>query len=408
MRRPSTPVVAVIVVVLVVIGVVVALSTTGEKTATAYFDNTTGLYEGDEVRILGVPVGTVERITPNGPQIEVEFTYDAEQPVPADAKAAIVAPALVTSRYIQLAPRYDGGPVMADGAQIPIERTAVPAEWDEIKGQLSRLSTELGPQAADPQGSLARALDVGAETLGGQGATINDTIKQLSGAVSTLSHGSDDLFGTVRNLQVFTGALSTSDRQIVEFGRRLASVSGILAENKEQLGRAVVDLRDTTNVVRGFVENNRERLGTTVDQAGDLTGVLVKNQDRLARVLHAAPTPLVNLYNAYQPGTNSIHGQLSVANFANPAQFVCSGIAAAGNLPPQEAAGVCARQLGPMLDLLTMNYPPVTVNPLTRQGTNPGPGTPTEVSPPEGRSDVLPPLTGPGGLSEQFAPGGGD
>ncbi|MBP2364802.1 MCE family protein [Pseudonocardia parietis] len=405
MNRRSIALLAAGVAVLLVIGVITALSTTGQRSATAFFENSTGLYEGDEVRILGVPVGVVDRITPDGPAIRVEFSYDADQPVPADAKAAIVAPSLVTSRYLQLAPRYTGGPVLPDDAEIPIERTAVPVEWDEIKEQLSRLSTELGPQAGDPQGSLARALGVGAETLGGQGAAINETITELSRAMTTLAGGSDDLFATVRNLQVFTEALSTSDRQIVEFGQRLASVSGVLAENEQQLGRAVVDLRETFEVVHGFVEEHRERLGTSVRELDDLSGLLVENQDRLAKVLHAAPTPLVNLYNAYQPGTASVHGQVAVGNFANPALFVCSGIAAAGALPPDDAARVCAEQLGPLLNVLTMNYPPVSVNPLTRQGTDPGPGTPIEA--PDRRADILPPLTGPGGLAEQVAPGEG-
>lgn len=403
---PRPALVAVTVVAVLALGLLTVVLGGGTRSATAYFENTTGLYEGDEVRILGVPVGTVDTITPNGPQVRVEFSYDAEQPVPADAKAAIVAPSLVTSRYLQLAPRYTGGPVLDDGAAIPIERTAVPVEWDQVKDQLHRLSTDLGPQAADPEGSLARGLGVGADTLRGQGTSINDTITSLSGAMTTLAGGSDDLFSTVRNLQVFTDALSTSDRQIVEFGQRLSSVSGTLGENSDQLGRAVVDLRDTTRVVRGFVADNRERLGTSVAELGDLTGILVQNQDELARLLHAAPTPLVNLYNAYQPGTNSIHGQTSVANLANPAQLVCSGIAAAGKLPPQEAARVCAEQLGPLLELLTMNYPPAQVAPLTRDGSEPGPGTSTEVAPPSGRSDVLPPLTGPGGLTDGLTPGG--
>ena len=67
--------------------------------------------------------------------------------VPADAKAVIVAQNLVSARYVQLTPAYESGPAMTDGAVIPIERTAVPVEWDEVKEQLTRLATELGPEA---------------------------------------------------------------------------------------------------------------------------------------------------------------------------------------------------------------------------------------------------------------------
>lgn len=391
-------------VAVLVVGLTVWIMGSSAHRATAYFTNTTGLYEGDEVRILGVPVGTVDRITPDGPQIRVEFEYDSDQPVPADAKAAIVAPTLVTSRYVQLAPRYDGGPVLADGAVIPIERTAVPVEWDEVKDQLSRVTRDLGPTAADRDGPLARALRVGADTLRGQGANLNDTVAQLAGAVSTLSNGSDDIFGTVRNLEVFTSALSTSDRQIVEFGQRLESVSGTLARNRQQLGTAVTDLRDTVRTVRKFVEDNRGRLGTSVDRLDQVTAMVAARQDDLAKVLHSAPTPLVNLYNAYDPSTASLHGQAVVSNLKNPAMFVCSGIAAAGKLEPREAARTCAQQLGPLLNLLKTNYPPVGVSPLEREGRGVVPASPRENIQPDGQSNILPPLTGPGGIADQPAP----
>ncbi|MEU7812815.1 MCE family protein [Pseudonocardia sp. NPDC049154] len=397
------------VVAIIVVGMVVVLSVGGQRHATAYFTSTTGLYPGDEVRILGVPVGKIDAITPEGGQVKVDFHWDSDQDVPADAQAAIVAPSLVTTRYLQLAPRYTGGATLDDGATIPLERTAVPVEWDQIKDQLSRLSTALGPVADDPDGSLARALSVGADTLGGQGAGLNETLKNLAAATTTLANGSDDLFGTVDNLQVFTAALATSDQQIEEFGRRLASVSSILEDSRDQLGNALSDLRGAVVTVRRFVEDNRDRLGTSVNRLAGVTGILAAQQEDLAGVLHAAPIPIVDLYNAYHPHTASLHGQLSVANLQNPSLFVCSGIAAAGNLDPQEAAKQCATYLGPLLDLLTMNYPPVALDPVTREGSVPVPASPRDAAPADGQpSNILPPVTGQGGLSELLAPRGGE
>ncbi|GAA2862130.1 MCE family protein [Pseudonocardia halophobica] len=400
-------VLAAVVVAVLVAGVLVAVSVSGTRKASAYFTSTTGMYPGDEVRILGVPVGKIDAITPEGNQVKVDFHYDSDQEVPADAQAAIVAPSLVTTRYLQLAPRYTGGPTLAEGAIIPLERTAVPVEWDSIKDQLSRLSTDLGPVADDPDGSLARALSVGADTLQGQGAGLNDTLKRLAAATTTLADGSDDLFGTVNNLQVFTAALATSDKQIEEFGTRLASVSGILDENRDQLGAALADLRTTVGTVQQFVADNRDRLGTSVDRLAGVTGILAAQQEDLAGVLHAAPLPLTNLYNAIQPGTASLHGQLALANLQNPSLFVCSGIAAAGNLDPQEAAKQCAAALGPLLDLLKVNYPPVAANPLSRPGSLPTEASPRAPLPADGPSAILPPVTGQGGLSELLTPQGG-
>src|SRR5690349_21126053 len=80
------------------------------NTYVAYFANANGLYAGDEVRILGVAVGTVEAIEPQPQNIKVTFAVDARYPIPADVRAAVLSPSLVSARAIQLVPAYDGGP----------------------------------------------------------------------------------------------------------------------------------------------------------------------------------------------------------------------------------------------------------------------------------------------------------
>ncbi|MFZ3270060.1 MAG: MCE family protein, partial [Mycobacterium sp.] len=110
------------------------------NTYIAYFPNTNGVYTGDEIRILGVAVGTIEKIEPQPNAAKVTFTVESEYPVPADVRAAILSPSLVTSRAIQLVPVYSGGPKLADGATIPEERTAVPVEWDDLRKQLEKLT----------------------------------------------------------------------------------------------------------------------------------------------------------------------------------------------------------------------------------------------------------------------------
>ncbi|BBY57764.1 MlaD family protein [Mycolicibacterium sarraceniae] len=59
------------------------------NTHVAYFDNTNGLYTGDEIRILGVAVGTVDKVEPQPNSAKVTFSVDSHYQVPADVKAAI-------------------------------------------------------------------------------------------------------------------------------------------------------------------------------------------------------------------------------------------------------------------------------------------------------------------------------
>lgn len=104
----------------------------GKTWVTAYFENSNGLFAGDDVRILGVPVGRVASIEPEPTRAKVTFWVDRRYTVPAAANAVILSPQLVTGRAIQLTPAYTGGPAMISGAVIAQDRTAVPVEWDEI------------------------------------------------------------------------------------------------------------------------------------------------------------------------------------------------------------------------------------------------------------------------------------
>ena len=88
------------------------------NTITAYFTSATAIYPGDEVRVAGVKVGTITAIEPQGAQAKLTLAVDRGVPIPADAKAVIVAQNLVSARYVQLAPAYeDAGPTMPDGAR---------------------------------------------------------------------------------------------------------------------------------------------------------------------------------------------------------------------------------------------------------------------------------------------------
>ena len=133
MTRAARNMLAVALVVILAGGAIVVFGNTERINRThvvAYFDNANGIYPGDDVNIVGVPVGRIESIEPQPERVKISFWYDSKYKVPADAKAAILSPTLVTARAIQLTPPYTGGPVMGDDTVIPQDRTAVPVEWE--------------------------------------------------------------------------------------------------------------------------------------------------------------------------------------------------------------------------------------------------------------------------------------
>jgi phospholipid/cholesterol/gamma-HCH transport system substrate-binding protein len=341
------------------------------NTYVAYFANTNGLYTGDEVRILGVAVGTVEEIDPQPNAAKVTFSVDRQYPVPADVQAAILSPSLVSARAIQLVPAYSTGPKLADGAAIPKERTAVPVEWDDLRQQLEKLTDSLQPSSPGGPSPVGEFINSAAANLRGQGDTARDTVVKLSQAVSALGDHSTDIFSTVRNLQMLVSALSSSSDLLAAFNTNLADVTTVLSNTPNEVADATKGLDGAVNDLRGFVAENREGLGVTVDHFNAITTALNDSRGDVKQVLHIGPTVFQNFMNIYQPAQSAVTGILAPVNFANTVQFICSAIQAASRENWEKSSKLCVQYLAPIIKNRQYNFPPLGINPFVGASARP-------------------------------------
>lgn len=339
LREPRVPglgptasrIVAGLVVVAVVAALVAFWPQTGKTTVTAAFTRAVGLYPGSDVRILGVSVGTVLEVRPAGDHVDVVFEYDDATKVPADAKAVVVAPSLVSDRYVQLLPAYTQGPVMPTGTKIPMDRTAVPVELDRISQSLDDLMVALGPQGANKDGSLSRLLATSAANMDGQGQKFHDTTRDLSLALSALSGGKDDFFATVKNLQSFTSMLATNNDQVRRLNVDLATVAQQLEAERGDLGAALANLAVALDEISTFVKDNRTLVKTNIDQLTAVSGTIVKNRDALAETIENAPVAISNLQRAYEPRTGTLDTRNNAPQGHDPGLLVCGILITAPN-----------------------------------------------------------------------------
>ena len=408
-RRTARLVTGISLMVILVLGVaalVTPLTRNGNRnTFVAYFANTNGLYTGDEIRILGVAVGTVEAIEPQRDAAKVTFSVEKQYPIPADVKAAILSPSLVTARAIQLVPPYSGGEQLSNGAVIPIQRTAVPIEWDDLRRQLEKLTDSLQPVTPGGPSTVGKFINTVADNLRGQGHTARDTVTKLSQALSALGDHSTDIFSTVRNLQLLVSALSSSSDLLASFNTNLADVTGVLSNSPNEIADATKGLDGAMNDLKDFVAENREGLGTTVDHLNAITTALNDSRGDLKQVLHITPTVFANFTNIYQPAQSAISGILAPVNFADTVKFMCGAIEAASRRGWEQSSKLCVQYLAPIIKNRQYNYPPLGFNPFV--GTS---ARPNEITYSEDRLNPhLPPptATDPGqGLAGLMVPGG--
>lgn len=275
----------------------------------ADFSQTVGLYKGSDVRILGVKVGEVTKVEPDGEVVKVEMELDGDQKVAPDTGAVVIAPSVVSDRYVQLTQPWVTGSSIADGTVIPTDKTAVPVELDEIYTSLNDITTALGPNGANKNGALSDLLKVSAKNLKGNGKAINQVIRDLGGATGTLSKSDEKLFATVANLQEFNTTLVDNDRGVAQINQQFAEMTGYLSDDRETLAAALRNLAGALGVVDDFIRENRGALTDSVKKLTTTTQTLVRQRDSLAEFLKVSPLVLRNFMDAYNPEYNVLDGR---------------------------------------------------------------------------------------------------
>ena len=304
------------------------------KKVTAYFPRTVSVYEGSDVRVLGVAIGQVEEVVPQGTQVKVVMTYDSDVDVPQDAQAVIVSPSVVGDRYIQLTPAFDDGDkVMADNTVIKADKTAIPLELDQIYSSIDKLTVALGPEGANREGALTDLLEQTAKNFGGQGEEFNQTIKDFGKLSETLDNNKDELFDSAAQLEGFIKTLADNDQTVRSFNKSLGDVSGLLADERQELTTALSNLGTALDEVARFVKSNRAVLGRNIRDVNRVAKVLVRQRENLDEILDAGPLALTNLYHTYNPKDGTLDTNANIGNLvheltSDPEAVLCTLVSA--------------------------------------------------------------------------------
>lgn len=341
-RIPARPLAIIAAVVLLAATFLVFQGNTQTRKVTAYFDRTVSLYKGSELRVMGVNIGTVTAVVPEGDRVRVSMEYDAEYKLPADAKAAIVTPTLTADRFVQIAPAYTGGPVMADNAKIDLPETGTPVELDRIYQSLSDLTQALGPNGANRDGSLDTLLSAGAKALRGNGKLGNETLLNMSQAVQTFGDSSGPLFESVQNMSQLTDTLAANDRFVDGFMSDLTSVSTQLAADRGNLSKALAAIARAVGTVRRFVHDNKGMVQKDVRELTRLLGVMARHKDELNTLARIGALGLDNLTIGFDNKTNTQGSRVQATpNGANLGNMMCDIIYNSGKFPGDSGDQTC-------------------------------------------------------------------
>ena len=267
----------------------------GDKiTVTAYLGDSAGLFVGNDVGVLGVPIGKVTDIEPEGDRVKVTMEIDADRAVPADAGAVVVARSVATDRYVELTPVYDGGAKLADGAEIDVDRTASPVDFDEVLETINDFATGIAGSKKTTR-AVKKLIDSGAAALKGKGELFNASTRELAQAISTMSGQRKDFAETIVSLDVLVGTIAENDQTVRTFVDQVADASSLLADERGNFRKALRALDRAVTVVAQFAVDNRDEVVDSFENTTKVFRTMLSKREALNEILRVMPVALENL-----------------------------------------------------------------------------------------------------------------
>jgi phospholipid/cholesterol/gamma-HCH transport system substrate-binding protein len=245
----------------------------------AVVSRSNNLFERSEVKVAGLVVGRVTELRPDGPNVVVRMEVHPDVPIPADARARIKPLSLIGERFIQLEPAYTDGPVLEPGSQIPLERTGVPAEVDEVLASFERFMSEL-----DPRG-LADLIEVLADTLSGQGPGLNELIDEGATTIGVLADASDDLVGIARELGQLNETVATRDDRIGEVIEDWSTLTRTFVEESDEIIAGIGNLHRLTLELRGLLDDHADPLVRDIEVLTTSLSTVERNLERIGLLI---------------------------------------------------------------------------------------------------------------------------
>lgn len=275
-----------------VLAMTIANTTLRDRTEyLARFTDVSGLLVGDDVRIAGVRVGTVEAIELVDRRIaQVGFSVDTGVALPASVTASVLYKNLIGQRYLALE-RGPGPPgeTLPPGAVIPLERTTGPLNLTELFNGFRPLLVGLDPE------QLNRLSFEIVQVLQGQGSTVESLLASIASLTNEIADADRVVGELIANLNAVLDTVNARDEQLSALIVQLQRLVSGLAADRAAIGQAIVSLDQLATTTAGLVGDARPLVRDDVAALGELATNLADSEQVIDGVLGYLPEKLNTL-----------------------------------------------------------------------------------------------------------------
>lgn len=271
----------------------------GGTSFSAVFSDVTSLNEGDEVRIAGVRVGQVDKISiANEREAKVDFTLSSRDWLPASSTATIRFRNLVGQRYIAIEQGSgDQGRKINGGATIPLERTKPAVNLTTLFDGFRPLFTTL---SADDVNKLSYQI---IQVFQGESGTIDELVSNTASLTNTVADKDQVIGQVVTNLNNVLATVNQNDGQLDSLIVNTQQLVSGLSEDRDVVGSAVTSLAGLTNATADLLEPTRPSIQGSVTALETLSETLNRRSDDVDTVLGILPNKLDKLIRTAQDGS---------------------------------------------------------------------------------------------------------
>jgi len=225
----------------------------------ALFDDATGIVKRSQVRVAGIPVGSIDSIRLDRGKARVDIRIDSDVPLHVDSSVTKVSSSLLGEYFLSIAPGTDGRPNLHDGDRIPVVVEGVTT--DSLMRDLATISKDVQ--------RVSRAL---AESVGTEEGKENlkDTLRNLARVTDALNQTVRENRETIHNILLHVESMTTKGEPEVQ--RILDNVRESTSEIREMLARSpegepqkqgqVRQILDKVNRASSSLENTLSNLET--------------------------------------------------------------------------------------------------------------------------------------------------
>lgn len=276
------------------------LGSGGTYRVTAYFERAVSVFPSSDVRVLGLPAGSVAAVEIEGDRVRVDMDIDDDIRIPVDARAQIVPQSLIGERYIQISPaHHEGEQELGDGDVI--ESTVIPVEPDEALAAIKELLDSL-----DPEG-IGRLVGNVEESLAGNGEQLGDALGSLSEMVTTFAEKDEVLLRIVDSFDRLSATLVTREQQLGEVMDAFAEATSVLAAERQGIEDLVSGLAELSRNGLALLGEHAGPLRADIETLAGAAATIEANLISVTQLLAAGPTLAEGIIGAYNPSLRAVN-----------------------------------------------------------------------------------------------------